>query len=401
MTDEHEQESAQPDALEKLRPFATPRQIQYIDAIVTHGSQRAAAKALGIGHRAIGRGMESLRSKAAMQGHAPASGMTNTVPRPFIVKGVSTLYDSAGNIAAQWVKSTLDQTQVLAALEEWVGWLVEDAKGKSPHVHAPVGTTDDLLAVYPMGDPHFGMLAWAQETGQDFDLEIAENLTRAAIDRLVEAAPPADTGLVINLGDFFHADDSTNRTPHGKNVLDVDGRYAKIMQVGLRCMVYVVLKTLERHKRVVVRNVAGNHDPHAAWALAFALDAYFSNEPRVKVELSPAPFWFYTHGSTLIGVCHGDGIKVADLGPVMAHDRPKEWGEAQFRYWYIGHVHHSQVKELVGVTVESFRTLASGDAWHNSKGYRSGRDMRCIVISKDHGEIERHRCDVAMLRAKK
>jgi len=30
-------------------------------------------------------------------------------------------------------------------------------------------------------------------------------------------------------------------------------------------------------------------------------------------------------------------------------------------------------------------------------GYRAGRDMRCIVHHKQYGEIERHRCDVAMI----
>lgn len=385
---------------DKLKDYATERQAQIIDAVNEHGGLRPAARALDVDYATVAKAVKAVHTKAVAHGYAPEFDLTHEVPAPFKLKGTSTLYDKDGAIAAQWVKTKVDDVQVQAALEEWIAWLVSDAKGKSPHVHAPVGTTADLLAVYPMGDPHFGMLAWAQETGQDFDLNIAEELTRAAIDRLVEAAPPADTALILNLGDFFHADDSTNRTPHGKNVLDVDGRYPKIMQIGLRSMVYVIEKTLERHKQVIVRNVRGNHDPHASYALALALDAYFSNQPRVTVEMSPSPFWFIKFGSTLIGVTHGDGLKMDSLGPIMANDRKEDWGATDFRYWYIGHVHHSQVKEFVGVIVESFRTLASGDAWHHGKGYRSGRDMRCLVISKEHGEIERHRCDIAMLLPK-
>lgn len=384
---------------DKLKSYATERQAEILDAVAEHGGLRPAARALNVDYKTVHAAVNAVKTKAAAHGYSPDHDMTREVPAPFKLKGTSTLYDKDGQIAAQWVKTKVDDAQVVAALQEFVEWLVSDARGKSPHVHAPVGTTADLLAVYPMGDPHFGMLAWSQETGQDFDLDIAENLTRAAIDRLVEAAPPADTALILNLGDFFHADDSTNRTPHGKNILDVDGRYPKIMQIGLRSMVYVIMKTLERHKQVIVRNVRGNHDPHASYALALALDAYFANEPRVTVEMSPSPFWYFKFGSTLLGVTHGDGIKMESLGPVMAHDSP-DWSACDFRYWYIGHVHHSQIKELVGVTVESFRTLASGDAWHHGKGYRSGRDMRCIVISKDHGEVERHRCDIAMLLPK-
>ena len=64
-----------------------------------------------------------------------------------------------------------------------------------------------------------------------------------------------------------------------------------------------------------------------------------------------------------------------------------------------GHVHHQDIKEYRGGVVEYFRTLAARDAWHAGQGYRAGRDMRLIVLHKDHGEVERHRCDVAMLAA--
>jgi hypothetical protein len=57
------------------------------------------------------------------------------------------------------------------------------------------------------------------------------------------------------------------------------------------------------------------------------------------------------------------------------------------------------VKEYRGGVVEYFRTLAARDAWHAGQGYRAGRDMRLIVMHKDYGEVERHRCDVAMLAA--
>jgi hypothetical protein len=55
------------------------------------------------------------------------------------------------------------------------------------------------------------------------------------------------------------------------------------------------------------------------------------------------------------------------------------------------------VFELPGCLVESFRALAPRDAWHSAQGYRSGRDMHCIVLHEQHGEIERHRVDVGAL----
>jgi hypothetical protein len=342
-------------------------------------------------------GIESEDKRAAIQGFAPDHDMTHMVPSPFVVKGTSTLYDENGVAKLQWVKTKLSDQLAEEAIREFVTHLAEGARGLSPLVKAPKTNDADLLAVYPMGDPHFGLYAWAEECGDDFDTDIAEQLTRSAIDRLVDSAPAAETALILELGDFFHMDNESNQTARSGNALDVDSRWARVMQIGLRAMVYCVQRTLEKHKQVIVRIVKGNHDTHSSFALALALDAYFSNNKRVKVDLSPAVFWYYSFGKVLIGATHGDTCKPDRLPGIMAADEPESWGKSTFRHWYHGHIHHDSVKEFPGVTVESFRTLAARDAWHAGAGYRAGRDMRLIVHHKQHGEIERHRCDISML----
>ncbi len=384
---------------EGLRKWATVRELEIMDAIATHGSVRGAARAMGVSVRGTQRSMASLRKRAALHGYAPEADLTKPVPEPLVLKGVSTLYDADGNVVQQWVKSQLDKSQAREAIEEWVSWLVQDAKGLAPLVPPPAISNDDLLAVYPMGDPHFGLYSWSQETGEDFDLEIAERLTTQAIDRLVASAPNASTALIAELGDFFHADNKESRTPQSGHALDTDTRWAKVMQVGLRAMIHCIKRTLEKHALVIVRIVSGNHDPHSSFALALALDAYFHSEPRVRVDLNASPFWYYRFGKVLIGVTHGDTVKPAQLPGIMAADRAEDWGATKHRYWYTGHIHHRKAEDFPGVEWESFRTLAARDAWHQGRGYRSGRDMHCIVIHRDHGARERHMCSVAMLEA--
>ena len=46
--------------------------------------------------------------------------------------------------------------------------------------------------------------------------------------------------------------------------------------------------------------------------------------------------------------------------------------------------------EVPGCLIESFNTLAARDAWTAAHGYRSQRNMHCIVIDKNYGEIDRH-----------
>jgi len=380
----------------QLKDFATETQKRYIDAVNEHGSERKAAKALGVARGTISQSFTALRKNASIRGYAPEYGMTRPSAPGFAIKGTSTYYGEDGSIKGQWVKTKRNEEEAAEVLREFVQELCQDVKPLPPMSPRTLSSDADLLAVYPMGDPHFGLYAWWQDAGDNFDLDIAERLTCGAIDRLVTSAPNAQTGLLLNLGDMFHADNQKNITASGHQ-LDVDGRWKKTLQVGLRAMVYCVRRMLEKHDRVIFRINGGNHDGHSSYALALMMDCYFHMEPRVEVDLSPAVCWYHQFGSVLIGSTHGDTIKGTDLLGVMAADKPEAWGTTSHRHWFVGHVHHQDLKEYRGGTVEYFRTLAARDAWHQGQGYRAGRDMRLIVLHREFGEIERHRCDVAMV----
>jgi hypothetical protein len=320
------------------------------------------------------------------EGRAPLHG---GAPDGYLTRGRSTLYNKRGEIIAEWVKTAKDKEDEYKAIMEAIKGIADDwVKPKA--IQKPKGfLEDDLLTVIPLGDPHFGMFSWAQETGQDFDLNIAEANLVAAVDHLVALAPKAKNALLINLGDFFHADNASNQTTHGTRV-DVDTRWSKVLRVGIRAMRRCIDRLLEKHEKVTVICEIGNHDSHSAQMLALALEAFYENEPRVEIDTSPAKFHWYRFGKNLLGVTHGDTVKAKDLPGVMACDRARDWGETEYRYWYTGHVHHDTVKEYPGVIVETFRTLAPADAWHKNQGYRSGQDLKLDVIHKKYGRVNRH-----------
>ena len=384
---------------EKLKEYATEVQKNMIDAVNEHRGFAPAAAALGLSPSTVRDAIYAAEKKAAICGYAPEHDMRHVVPPPFVVKGVSTYYNKEGEVAGQWVKSKLDDSKALEVIKEFVEYLVQDAKGIAPLVSSPQNALADLLAVYPFGDPHFGMYAWAQECGDDFDLEAAERLTTGAVDSLVSSAPPAATALLLLLGDVFHANDQTNQTPGHKHQLDVDSRYPKVILSGIKTFRHAILRAREKHEKVYVWIKPGNHDPQSIYALIFALAAYFENDPRVEIEINPSKFSFIRFGKVLIGSTHGDTVKHGQLPGLMAADRPEDWGQTKHRYWYTGHVHHTSVSEFPGVVCESFRTLAAKDAYAAGHGYRAGRDMRVIVHHKDHGEVARHRCDISMIEA--
>src|SRR5690606_4647180 len=98
--------------------------------------------------------------RLALRGYAPEHDMTHTVPDGFAVKGTSTLFRPDGSVAAQWVKSTADADRREAIMREAIAAAAEFVPVVSKRA-APKGEyRDDLLTVYPIGDPHIGMLAW-------------------------------------------------------------------------------------------------------------------------------------------------------------------------------------------------------------------------------------------------
>lgn len=382
----------------KLYEFATVRQLEYLEAIQKHKSLKAAARAMRVNYSVIHAALKMVERKAAIHGYAPQHDLTHTLAPGQMLRGASMLYKAGQTEPAMvWVKTRTDDEQREQIIREFVKTLTEDCRGLAPITPTPKHCFDDLLAVYPLGDPHFGLYSWAKETGDNFDLDIAKRLTLGAVDRLVEVAPAASTAILLPLGDIFHMDDQTNKTPGHGHQLDADGRFPKVLQVGVLAFRHATLRLLEKHEKVIVRFVKGNHDPNAVWGLAVATQAFFENEPRVEVDLTPSDHWFYRFGSVLIGATHGDKTKHPQLLGVMAADRPEDWGATKHRYFYTGHVHNQVVTELPGLLCESFRTLAAKDAYAAGYGYRAGRDMRCIILHKDHGEIERHRCDLGMI----
>jgi hypothetical protein len=210
-----------------------------------------------------------------------------------------------------------------------------------------------------------------------------------SVRKLVEASPPSSTGIILNLGDFVHADDSRNQTARSGNPLDVDTRYQKVVQVAVRALIACVIRALAKHDRVILRNVPGNHDTHTAIALTVALAAYFHNEPRVTVDDSPSRFFFHKFGHVMIAAAHGDMIKPTEMAGMCAARQPEMWGSTKYRHGLMGHIHHASAKEMNGMLVETFRTIAARDAWHAAGPHTAQRSICHIVFDRNKGEDSR------------
>lgn len=385
---------------QKLLDYATDVEAKYLKAVEEHGGYKPAARALGRDKQTVKGACKRAEARAAKQGYAPKYDMTKEAAPGFLVKGTSTYYNAEGKPTNQWVKTSIDNSKQVEMLREAIESVVQEYKGAVPTVPytPPALLNRKRMVLFPLGDPHFGMHAWSEEAGENFDLETAEVNLVEATQQLVEVSPETESCMIANLGDYYHADNSLSRTERSGNALDVDTRYAKVVRVGFRAKCYLIELCLQKFKKVYVKNLPGNHDPHSALWHSLAVDAMFSNNTRVEVDLSPAKHVVHQFGKVMLAFHHGDTTKIPDLPLFMAARWPEIWGNTKYRHWHCGHVHHINQKEYPGVVVETHRTLAGKDAWHAGVGYISGRHMQAIVYDEEYGEVLRHTVGVEMLQ---
>lgn len=368
------------------------QKLEAVKAVEQYGSVTAAAAALGMKRETLSHRYH-MGVKAGLD-----EAIVHPAPTGHTVKGVSTLYNAKGEVSSQWVKTKANQISiedmVTAIKDAFDDWDLPASGLIDVRWHEETPGDERLATIYPLADWHVGLLAWAKETGEDWDLSIGKAKIEDAMSRLVLSAPWSEQGVILGIGDLLHSDGYDNMTAKSKNLLDVDGRWPKVLRTAAELVIYSVDLARQKHKNVLVRILPGNHDEESAIAVSLALSMYYARDPQVTVDASPSRFWWWEWGTTLLGATHGDKAKMHDLPLIMAARNPEAWGRTQHRHIFTGHIHTQTGVEHSGVTVESFRTPVAPDNYHNGMGYGAGRTLTAITYDRVEGEISRTRVNV-------
>lgn len=261
--------------------LTTAQMQEAVDAYAKYGTEYAAAEALG-----ISRGAFSNRFRRGVKAGLDQA-IVHPAPQGHMVKGVSTLYAGDGTVVQQWVKTRTDGPS-LDDIAQAVKFALDGYVSPPQLIPNPQSTDADLATVYPLSDWHIGLLAWHQETGDDWDLSIAKDVISRAMRRLVASSPASEQAVVIGLGDLLHADNYQNRTARSGHVLDVDGRYPKVLRVATELVIETIELALQKHAKVLVRLIPGNHDDQSAIAVSLAIEMFFAGNERVTVDTDPS-----------------------------------------------------------------------------------------------------------------
>ena len=259
----------------------------------------------------------------------------------------------------------------------------------APDVPAPRHKAPDLAVIYPVADLHAGLKSWGRETGADYDTTTAVERLVSWVGGAVSNAPPAETAVILAAGDTFHADDETSQTPKSKHSLDVDNRHFRTMGMVVQAFCSVIEHARKRHKRVVVRILPGNHDPHASIALLFAVHMRYIETPGVEVQTDPSEHFVWRFGRCLVAAHHGHRAKPDKLVAGLAAAEPVLWGETEHRYLFTGHLHHIAQKEYPGCIWEQLSAMTNADAHAAAWRYVARPAFQAIVLHQDKGEVAR------------
>ncbi len=286
--------------------------------------------------------------------------------------------------------------------QEFKDLLISDMKAQAPH-YEPIKrdygrAADPLLAEISIPDHHFGKLCWEPETGDNYDLKIADQRYRNAVDDLVNQVLPyfPERFLYVVGNDLLHVDTGSNTTTKG-TPQHVDGRWQKSFRWA-RQAVTDSIELMRQYAPVDVLVVPGNHDEEKLFCLGDSIECRFHHDKEVIVDNSPKAKKAYLYGKCFIGQYHGDKIKPEKLAADFQSTFPEMYAAADHHEIHCGHFHSE--KEIVfirsvtagNIIVRYIPSLSGTDKWHAEHAYRGPKAAEAHLFHKDTGRFGYFTC---------
>jgi hypothetical protein len=329
--------------------------------------------------------LAALTDHPALQAEAEAVGLPINNVRQYWYKGKNFSIQVSNN------KAPVD-------FEHIIDDLTDRIKKHSPKYKSvsrkPIA--DPHLLIIDAADTHFGKLASAYETGEDYNIAIAKQRVIEGFNGILAKSQAFNIEkIVVVVGnDVLHFDNAKSTTTSG-TFQDSDVMFYDMFNIALETFVGLIESIVSDYDVDIVFNPS-NHDYASGWMFARTLETWFRNTVNVNVVSDIRHRKYYQYGLNMIGLSHGDGAKMADMPLLMANESPQMWADTKFRYIYLHHIHHKQVtkfqsgKDYIGVTVEYLRSPSSADSWHSRNGYcGSKKAIEGFIHSKEHGQVAR------------
>lgn len=314
------------------------------------------------------------------------------------ITGRSVHKNAEGKIITEWVKTTVDREFQELAMQNALKAMKESIEAYEPIIQRDKNFNTQLCNQYTITDYHLGMMAWGEESGDDWDMQIAEDTLVSWFEQAIATSPKAETAIFANIGDFLHWDGLDAVTPASKHVLDADTRYTKLVRVAIRVIRRIINMLLAKYKSVHVIMAEGNHDMASSVWLRELLSAFYENESRMTIDTNPDPYYCFVWGDVCLFYHHGHKRNLKSIDTAFVGKFKGSFGMCKHVYGHTGHLHHEKIVESTLMIVEQHRTLAASDAYASRGAFLSGRDSKVITYHREFGEVGRLTINPDMLK---
>lgn len=368
----------------------TSRQRECADLYVKLGSLQRVAEEIGLHYKTVWQHVKDYEKKTgtllkpeSYHDQAPIGYLPGKTTQE-----IRYYEDGEPQVVREWLRSEPHEEDY----EDFLVWLEGRTPSLEATIQAPLQYREDLMLEWLLMDHHLGMHSWAKETGADYSIKLAQKLINNAAVKIFELHGPVQKAVIILGGDNQHADNRRNVTEKSGYTLDVDTRYAKMMDAMYVSMVSAIDTALTRAIEVEVIVLSGNHDYHSAINLSRILAAHYRNHERVAVSTTPEKHKFLRWGSTAMMYTHGDTGTNNRLAAYMLNKLiDLGWTGIERKLVRKGHLHKQGrltppgLTEESGVAVELFPTLAAPDAYAAEQAFVSQRATVANIWHVKHG----------------
>jgi len=268
--------------------------------------------------------------------------------------------------------------------------LVEQLKVYSPKYPTikRLKLKDSCCLVVDIADLHINKLATQYETGNVYNSKIAVSRAKEGLKNILGYSSNFNYDKIVFVigNDILNTDNKLKQTTKG-TPQDTDKMWYEAFMIAKQLYIDCIEMLLPIADVHVMHNMS-NHDNMSGWFLAQTIEAWFRHSKNVTFDITTRHRKGFHYYNQLIVTTHGDGAKEKDLGLLLANDFRKVWGEIKWVYVYKGDIHHKTVKDHMGVTVTTSRSVSGTDAWHDKEGFAHNKKaIESYVHHKTKGQV--------------
>lgn len=294
--------------------------------------------------------------------------------------GVSTLYSSKITVkpATEYVWNEEDVLKIFESLKsEYKDKLKIEPKQYNPE-------SKDVLIV-PIADFHYGLYSDMYSNGNDYNLEIAEELYYRVLNDVINRNKHRTFKKVAFIvgNDFVNSDNLNNTTTKG-TPQDNTGLWFSIVKKATQLIINAT-DMLQTVAPVDVVYVTSNHDLHTMFGIMQTIKAWYRDNDNVTVDDSPLPRKYYKFGEVLLPLSHD--IKINEALKIISTEAKEDWSTCKHIICLLAHLHKAMIYDKEGY-LEIYRlpTISGWSRWTNSMGYvQTEKKNQSFVINSKLG----------------